>query len=96
MGGERPIGEVSPEERGPEKGFESPEDERLHGYTRSETQIMGDGQLGHYHRGETNPEGSNDISNYEFQRNERRGERAPGETTAPATRDVVPPRSDRK
>lgn len=95
MGGERRIGELPADEVGPEKGFESPERvEERHGYTRSETQLMGDGQLGFARRHETNPEGSHDISNYEFQRNERPDERAAGETTAPAGR--VPPRTDRK
>jgi hypothetical protein len=96
MGGEREFGELPPDERAPEKGFESPEEtRRVHGYTPGEMPVMTDGQLGHYHRGETNPEGSQDISNYEFQRNERPWERSPGETTAPAARDVIPPRSDR-
>ncbi len=92
---ERPIGELPPEERAPEKGFESPEDRaRYHGYTPGEMPVMTDGQLGHFRRGETNPEGSNDISNYEFQRNERAWERAPGETNAPTTSDTIPPRTD--
>ena len=96
MGGERRIGELPADERGPEKGFESPERvERVHGYTQGEMPVMTDGQLGHSRRHETNPEGSQDISNYEFQRNERPGERAAGEVSGPPNRDVVPPRTDR-
>jgi hypothetical protein len=96
MGGEREIGELPPDERAPEKGFESPEwTERVHGYTPGEMPVMTDGQLGHYNRGETNPEGSQDISNYEFQRNERPRERPAGETTAPAARGVISQRTDR-
>lgn len=93
MGGERPIGELPPDERGPEKGFESPERDEAHAYTPGEMPVMTDGQLGHSRHGETNPEGSVDISNYEFQRNERPGGRA-RETEAASARDAIPTRGD--